>query len=157
MLRIAIFSLFWLTLVSSLHLEYRPPSDNASRTSLTTREESPIVCRWGTYDFQIGQEYNGLVCPGVYHRITDNDCEILYTDWTQTTCDSWCQARTHFYYGTEQPFTNPGYFVGPTQANISEDHFQFYRDKSDRISHKDLNVIDPGVRAFKIIHDLHVY
>ena len=105
-----------------------------------------VPCHWGDPNVELGQSYGDDICPPAYSLTASGACVIKYLDKNQTSCDSFCQIRTHFFHGREQPFVTFGYFIGPRDVNLTEEFHQIVRG-DERIPDGDQPFLNPGVRT----------
>ena len=74
-------------------------------TNVTSNDTTALdICAWGTDAMPIlYHEYHEEDCPPVFHLKPDGNCTDYFINGG-AICASFCQIRTTFYYGQEQPY-----------------------------------------------------
>ena len=86
---------------------------------LEARAVKRNVCDWANAEPVLYQEYDGDSCPPVNELLPDGECSISTS--TRPPCANFCQIRTTFRFGQEQPYpANRGYCHGPLTCTITD-------------------------------------
>jgi hypothetical protein len=77
------------------------------------------VCDWVNAEPVLYQEYYGDSCPPANELLPNGACSISTS--TRPPCAKFCQNRTTFRFGQEQPYPgNRGYCHGPLTCTITD-------------------------------------
>lgn len=60
------------------------------------------VCVWHDAIPELYHEYNDQDCPPIHSALDDGSCPVKEGD--HDSCFGFCQVRTSFYFGQEQPY-----------------------------------------------------
>lgn len=82
------------------------------------------ICEWRDAQPGLYYEYHEEECPAKFHLLDNGECEHDQPD--HSTCASFCQMRTTFYYGQEQPFVRIPVCRGGSTCRITEAVHQGY-------------------------------
>lgn len=104
-------------------------------------------CHWGDPALGLYQTYLGDLCPPNNRLNPDGTC--AYAVFGQNnSCDSFCQIRTRFYYGAQQPYLSQGYWDGTGPFTFTAGRSQLYlgdrRLSRDRAT---VGVLNTGVSS----------
>lgn len=105
------------------------------------------ACHWGDPKVGLDTIYVGNVCPPSDRVKEDKTCPVKYILGQDPACDSFCQVRTHFYYGGEQPYLSQGYFSGTGSFAFSPDLPQIYLGDRRLSVMKDSRVLGHGGKS----------
>ena len=84
-------------------------------------------CHWGDTRIGLNNIYRNDICPPRKKSNADGTCELSYLYPNKTNqCDSFCQVRTQFHYGAEQPFLSQGYYSGDGKPPFNPNYYQVY-------------------------------
>ncbi|KAJ9602291.1 hypothetical protein H2200_013146 [Cladophialophora chaetospira] len=114
---------------------------------LISRTSGEWGCEWGDNNFTIGQQYFEDTCQPGFQLRPDGTCSIQYLDDARKQCNSFCQVRTTFTYGPEQPFLARGYFIGPGVAPSDDKTYPQAVRGSEAIvgDSQKTDILNPGV------------
>lgn len=86
------------------------------------------LCEWDLAQPQLYHSYNTTACPPAFTFAANGmDCEEDRP--YKNVCASFCQMRTIFYYGQEQPYIQAPLCRGETRCKLSESVHQGYSSK----------------------------
>lgn len=85
------------------------------------------LCHWGDSKVSLDATYHDGVCIPRKKLKLDGTCELSCIGGTRNKgCDSFCQVRTRFFYGNEQPYLSQGYYSGVGEFKFAPEIFQIY-------------------------------
>ena len=74
----------------------------SSKTEPTANAD---LCAWRGVTPQLFHQYDFVDCPPAHYLSKDRTCGDRKPD--RGDCSSFCQMRTNFFYGQEQPYLTP--------------------------------------------------
>ena len=89
---------------------------------------SANVCDWKDAFPVLYHEYRSEQCPPNFNLRPDGKCDY-YWESHQGQCGSFCQMRTVFFYGPEQPYVRVPFCRGGLTCKLSESAHQGYNYK----------------------------
>ncbi|KAJ9607845.1 hypothetical protein H2200_007924 [Cladophialophora chaetospira] len=87
------------------------------------------ICAWDADTFPVlYHEYGNDVCPPKWHLKDSGDCEDHVEGWflDKQECSTYCEMKTTFYWGQEQPYVAVPPCKGTGSFSISESTHQGY-------------------------------
>ena len=86
----------------------------------SSKLEKRNVCDWVDAEPVLYKQYYDTDCPPAKQLQPDGSCEVHPTDhFDAGSCENYCQIRTNYFYGQEQPFPN-SYCHGPLTCTITQ-------------------------------------
>ncbi|KAK5390211.1 hypothetical protein LTR20_003069 [Exophiala xenobiotica] len=88
------------------------------------------MCDWSVAAPSLYHEYYPDDCPPRYYLRSNGECETEWAAVDLFTCAGFCQIRTTFYYGQEQPYVRVPMCRGEMTCTIAESVHQNYAWKA---------------------------
>jgi hypothetical protein len=87
--------------------------------SVLAASQAPLfdICSWKDARPELYYDYLEPECMSKWHLMDDGDCNCVLYD---PECFGFCQIKTTFFYGQEQPMDNYPECRGPNTCTIGE-------------------------------------
>ncbi|EXJ85919.1 hypothetical protein A1O1_06288 [Capronia coronata CBS 617.96] len=127
-------ALFLLTILVAFPVVSAHPS-NATSPSFD-------ICEWKDAMPLLYHEYGTVQCPCLFYLLENGECERK--SWI-SGCSSFCQVRTTFYHGEEQPYVRVPVCRGGLTCTLSESVHQNYAWKAKLNFNVKIQVLTAGI------------